>query len=40
MRSLLDVLYHERRALFGCLVITLGSAVVAAAMMHLAEAKV
>ena len=40
MRSLLDVLYHERRALFGCLVITLGSAVVAAALMHLAEAKV
>ena len=40
MRSLLDVLYRERRALFGCLVITLGSAVVAAAMMHLAEAKV
>ena len=25
MRSLLDVLYRERRALFGCLVITLGS---------------
>ena len=40
MRSLLDVLYRERRALFGCLVITLGSAVVAAALMHLAEAKV
>ncbi len=38
MRSLLDVLYNERRALFGCLVITLGSALVAAAMMHLAEA--
>lgn len=40
MRSLLDVLYRERRALFGCLVITLGSAVVSAALMHLAEAKV
>ena len=39
MRSLLDVLYRERRALFGCLVITLGSAVVAAALMHLAEAR-
>ena len=39
MRSLLDVLYRERRALFGCLVITMGIALVAAAMMHLAEAK-
>lgn len=40
MRSLLDVLYRERRALFGCLVITVGAALVAAALMHLAEAKV
>jgi voltage-gated potassium channel len=40
MRSLLDVLYRERRALFGCLVITLGTALVAAALMHLAEGKV
>ena len=40
MRSLLDVLYRERRALFGCLVITMGIALVAAAMMHLAEGKV
>ena len=40
MRSLLDVLYRERRALFGCLVITLGAALVAAALMHLAEGKV
>jgi voltage-gated potassium channel len=40
MRSLLDVLYRERRALFGCLVITMGSALVAAALMHLAEGKV
>ena len=40
MRSLLDVLSRERRALFGCLVITLGIALVAAALMHLAEAKV
>jgi voltage-gated potassium channel len=37
MRSLLDVLYRERRALFGCLVIAMGGAVVAAALMHLAE---
>ena len=40
MRSLLDVLSRERRALFGCLIITLGSALVAAAVMHLAEGKV
>ncbi len=40
MRSLLDVLYNERRALFGCLVITLGSALVAAALMHLVEGHV
>src|SRR5664279_3015824 len=40
MRSLLDRLYRERRALFGCLVITMGSALVAAALMHLAEGKV
>lgn len=39
MRSLLDVLYRERRALFGCLVVTLGTALVAAALMHLAEGK-
>ena len=40
MRSLLDVLYNERRALFGCLVIALGTALVAASLMHLAEADV
>jgi voltage-gated potassium channel len=40
MRSLLDVLYRERRALFGCLVITLGIALVSAALMHLAEGRV
>jgi voltage-gated potassium channel len=40
MRSLLDVLYAERRALFGCLVITIGTALVAAALMHLAEGHV
>lgn len=38
MRSLLEVLHRERRALIGCLIITLGIAVVAAALMHLAEA--
>jgi voltage-gated potassium channel len=40
MRSLLDVLYRERRALFGCLVITLGIALVAGTLMHLAEGRV
>ncbi len=40
MRSLLDVLYRERRALFGCLVVTLGAALVAAALMHLVEGRV
>jgi voltage-gated potassium channel len=37
MRSLLDALYAERRALAGCFVILLGTALVAAALMHLAE---
>jgi voltage-gated potassium channel len=40
MRSLLDVLYNERRALVGCLIIALGTALVAASLMHLAEGKV
>src|SRR5262249_4258710 len=40
MRSLLDVLYNERRALIGCLIIALGTALVAASLMHLAEGKV
>ena len=40
MRSLLDVLYSERRALFGCLVILVGTALLAAAAMHLAEGAV
>ena len=40
MRSLLDVLYRERRALFGCLVILLGTALMAATLMHLAERQV
>jgi voltage-gated potassium channel len=37
MRSLLDALYTERRALTGCFVILLGTALIAAALMHLAE---
>jgi voltage-gated potassium channel len=37
MRSLLDALYTERRALFGCLVILLGMTVVAATVMHVVE---
>ncbi|HEY7298202.1 MAG TPA: cyclic nucleotide-gated ion channel [Xanthobacteraceae bacterium] len=40
MRSLLDVLYSERRALFGCLVILLGSTLIAAAAMHIVEGRV
>jgi voltage-gated potassium channel len=40
MRSLLDVLYSERRALFGCLVIALGVTLMAAALMHMAEGRV
>ena len=37
MRSLLDVIFAERRALFGCLVIFAGAALIAAAVMHVAE---
>jgi len=37
MRSLLEALYAERRALVGCFVILLGATLVAAALMHLAE---
>ena len=37
MRSLLDALYAERRALFGCFVILCGATLVAAALMHAAE---
>lgn len=37
MRSLLDALYAERRALFGCLVILLGLTLVAATIMHVVE---
>jgi voltage-gated potassium channel len=37
MRSLLDVLYRERRALFGCFVILTGATLFAAAIMHMVE---
>lgn len=37
MRSLLDVLYSERRALFGCVVILLGTTLIAASLAHLVE---
>lgn len=40
MRSLLDVLYRERRALFGCVAMTAGATLVLAALMYLAEGKV
>jgi voltage-gated potassium channel len=40
MRSLLDVLYAERRALFGCLVILIGATLVAATVMHIIERQV
>lgn len=40
MRSLLEALYSERRALAGCFVILLGTALIAAALMHLAERSV
>jgi voltage-gated potassium channel len=37
MRSLIDALYSERRALAGCFVIFCGTTVIAAALMHLIE---
>lgn len=37
MRSLLDAVYAERRALAGCFVILCGTTLIAAALMHLAE---
>jgi voltage-gated potassium channel len=40
MRSLLDALYAERRALVGCFVILIGAALVIATLMHLIEGKV
>jgi voltage-gated potassium channel len=40
MRSLLDALYVERRALVGCFVILIGAALFAATIMHLVEGQV
>jgi voltage-gated potassium channel len=40
MRSLLEALYIERRALVGCFVILCGATLIAAALMHLAEGAV
>ena len=37
MRSLLDAIYAERRALFGCLVIIMGATLVAASIMQVVE---
>ena len=39
MRSLLEALYAERRALFGCLVILVGAALTAASVMHVVEGR-
>lgn len=40
MRSLLDALYAERRALFACVVIFAGATLFSAALMHLAEGRI
>ena len=40
MRSLLEALYSERRALFGCFVILFGATLTAAALIHLVEGTV
>jgi voltage-gated potassium channel len=40
MRSLLDVLYAERRALVGCFIILIGMALLMATIMHLVEGRV
>src|SRR5499433_2840342 len=37
MRSLLDALYNERRALFGCFVILIGATLLVASIMHVIE---
>jgi voltage-gated potassium channel len=37
LRSLLEALYSERRALFGCVVILAGATLITASFMHLAE---
>jgi len=39
MRSLLEVIYRERRALVGCVVILIGATFIAASLMHLAEGR-
>jgi voltage-gated potassium channel len=38
--SLLDVIYTERRALFGCFIILMGATLIAASFMHLIERNV
>src|SRR5215470_16852987 len=40
MRSLLDVLYSERRALTGCFVILIGATLISATAMHLVEGRI
>jgi voltage-gated potassium channel len=40
LRSLLEALYSERRALFGCVVILTGATLITAAFIHLAEREV
>jgi voltage-gated potassium channel len=40
VRSLLDALYEERRALGGCLIILLGATLLAASVMHMVERNV
>jgi voltage-gated potassium channel len=40
IRSLLDALYSERRALVGCVIILIGASLIAASLMHLAERNV
>ncbi len=40
MRSLLDALYQERRALFGCVIILIGTTLISASLMHLAEGRI
>jgi voltage-gated potassium channel len=39
MRSLLEVIYRERRALFGCVVILVGATFIAASLMHMVEGR-
>jgi voltage-gated potassium channel len=39
MRSLIEALYSERRALVGCIVILIGTTLIAASLMHLVEGR-